>query len=72
MKVGDLVETKFLPRPTRGLVTELYQKKHWDTSELGIKVDWQKAPMRDFAKVLAYDGREHRFLLDDLAVIENK
>ena len=72
MKVGDLVQTRFLPRPTMGIVTELFEQKHWDTTELGVAVDWKKAPMRDFARVLAYDGREHKFLLDDLETLKNK
>lgn len=72
IKVGDLVQTTFKDMPTRGLVTDVFQQKHWDTNELGITVNWSKAPMRDFAKVLSYDGREHRFLLDDLETVEEK
>ena len=72
IKVGDLVQTTFKDMSTRGLVTDVFQQKHWDTSELGVAVNWSKAPMRDFAKVLSYGGREHRFLLDDLEVIEEK
>ena len=53
-------------------MTELYEKKHWDTGKLGTSVDWSLAPMRDFAKVLAYDGREHRFLVEDLELVEKK
>ena len=72
IEVGDLVQTKVKGRSTKGLVTELYEKKHWDTGKLGTSVDWSVAPVRDFAKVLAYDGREHRFLLDDLELVEKK
>tara|TARA_A100001011_G_C13612816_1_gene556774 strand:- start:159 stop:380 length:222 start_codon:yes stop_codon:yes gene_type:complete len=72
IKVGDLVQTTVKGGSTKGLVTELYEKKHWDTSKLGTSVDWSLAPMRDFAKVLAYDGREHRFLIDDLVLLEKK
>ena len=72
IKVGDLVRTKFDKGSTIGLVTDVFQKKHWDTGELGIAVDWAKAPMRDFAKVLSYGGREHRFLLDDLEILPEK
>ena len=72
IKVGDLVQTKFKERPTRGLVTDVFQQKHWDTGELGIEVNWSRAPMRDFARVLSYGGREHKFLLDDLEVVEKK
>ena len=72
IKVGDLVQTKYEKRPTRGLVTDVFQKKHWDTGELGKSVNWDIAPMRDFAKVLSYDGREHRFLMDDLLITEEK
>ena len=72
IKVGDLVETKFVQHSTRGLVTDVFQKKHWDTGELGVAVNWDIAPMRDFATVLAYDGREHRFLVDDLQLREEK
>ena len=72
IKVGDLVRTKFNNGSTIGLVTDVFQKKHWDTGELGIAVDWAKAPMRDFANVLSYGGREHRFLLDDLETLPKK
>ena len=72
IKVGDLVRTKFDKGSTIGLVTDVFQKKHWDTGELGIAVDWAKAPMRDFANVLSYGGREHRFLLDDLETLPKK
>ena len=70
IKVGDLVATNFHRGSTRGIVTDVFQQKHWDTNELGVAVNWEKAPMRDFARVLAYDGREHKFLLDDLTITE--
>ncbi len=72
IEVGDLVQTKMEEGSTKGLVTELFEKKHWDTNKLGTSVDWSLAPMRDFAKVLAYDGREHRFLVEDLVLLEKK
>ena len=70
IKVGDLVATTFQEGSTRGIVTDVFQQKHWDTNELGVAVNWSKAPMRDFARVLAYDGREHKFLIDDLRTVE--
>ena len=72
IKVGDLVRTKFDKGSTIGLVTEVFQKKHWDTGELGKTVNWDTAPERDFAKVLSYGGREYRFLLDDLEILPEK
>ncbi len=72
IEVGDLVQTKVENGSTKGLVTELYEKKHWDTGKLGTSVDWSLAPIRDFAIVLAYDGREHRFLVEDLELVEKK
>ena len=70
IKVGDLVATTFEEGSTRGIVTDVFQQKHWDTNELGVAVNWSKAPMRDFARVLAYDGREHKFLINDLRTVE--
>ncbi len=71
IKVGDLVATTFDEgKATRGIVTEVFQQRHWDTNTLGKAVNWEKAPLCDFARVLAYDGREHRFLLEDLAITE--
>ena len=70
IKVGDLVQTTFEEGSTRGIVTDVFQQKHWDTNELGVAVNWSKAPMRDFARVLAYDGREHKFLINDLRTLE--
>jgi hypothetical protein len=72
IKVGDLVQTTVKGGSTKGLVTELYEKKHWDTNKLGTSIDWSLAPVRDFAIVLAYDGRQHRFLIDDLVLLEKK
>ena len=72
IEVGDLVQTKVENGSTKGLVTELYEKKHWDTGKLGTSVDRSLAPIRDFAIVLAYDGREHRFLVEDLELVEKK
>lgn len=72
IKVGDLVATTFERGSTRGIVTDVFQQKHWDTNELGVAVNWSKAPMRDFARVLAYDGREHKFLVDDLHIAEEE
>ena len=72
IEVGDLVQTKVENGSTKGLVTELYEKKHWDTGKQGTSVDWSLAPIRDFAIVLAYDGREHRFLVEDLELVEKK
>jgi len=66
IKVGDLVATTFEEGSTRGIVIDVFQQKHWDTNELGVAVNWNKAPMRHFARVLAYDGREHKFLIEDL------
>tara|TARA_B100000131_G_C17985247_1_gene560275 strand:+ start:553 stop:807 length:255 start_codon:yes stop_codon:yes gene_type:complete len=69
--VGDLVQTKEIVfihhqtgkakhgRQVKGLVIDIIQKPYWDGR-----------PIKTYATVLAYGGREHRFLLDDLEVLE--
>ena len=58
-KVGNLVSPWQAPK-TKGIVTEVFT--YWTNSGRG----------KTFAKVLSYDGREHKFLVVDLRIIEKK